>query len=572
MNLTRVIIFLLFSHLYVTSLAQNQAKDVLEENEIVRQHFQKIDSANYTPREIVKISRSMIKDIDTKSKNQEELQLLIFYASKLVGHEKYQEAIQVFLKLEKNKSLSPQTKYHLYEQMGITFSKLKSFGLSVKFLKKAINEGRGNEVIINGLIAGCFIEHELFDSSMVYYKRQLNVAQKTKDKIGILSSLNNIGWNYYKMKQADSAIFYFNKSITYIKNNNLSQEQNIMMNNINGNIGQCYLDKNKLDSAEHYLLIDYNTNGKSLQDDRYSFGLLRLLADVSLRKKDKRKALNYMAAMEVLLNKQSINAKIDFAEFQLDFTSIFNTASNQQYQELVKKYRELIQLHMIEEKKRELKSNDLISRYILAQAETQNELANAKLNETKYKLAIASQNEFKLKIILGSILIIILLLIVAVIQYYKQLKYKNKALESDLELKKQDVLSLGMKITHKHEVNKQILDKLKVVVKQSQEQIGESIMTLIAELNSSVAHNKLKNLVNENNELIDMKFFITLNDKHPDLNEKEKDLCVMIRMGLSNKEIAELKNISLNSVKVSKSRLKSKLEITNSFDSYILSL
>ncbi len=61
---------------------------------------------------------------------------------------------------------------------------------------------------------------------------------------------------------------------------------------------------------------------------------------------------------------------------------------------------------------------------------------------------------------------------------------------------------------------------------------------------------------------------------HPSLSSTEIELCQMTRLGLKNKEIAELMYITLGSLRVSKSRLRKKMELPTeqNLQSYLVSL
>jgi DNA-binding CsgD family transcriptional regulator len=56
-------------------------------------------------------------------------------------------------------------------------------------------------------------------------------------------------------------------------------------------------------------------------------------------------------------------------------------------------------------------------------------------------------------------------------------------------------------------------------------------------------------------------FLIRLKEKYPQLNAHELKLCAYLRMNLTSKEIAQLINISVRGVEISRYRLRKKLEI-----------
>ena len=69
-------------------------------------------------------------------------------------------------------------------------------------------------------------------------------------------------------------------------------------------------------------------------------------------------------------------------------------------------------------------------------------------------------------------------------------------------------------------------------------------------------------------------FVVVLKEVHPNITANEIKICTYLRMNLSTKEIAQLMNISVRGVEISRYRLRKKLGIsteTNLFD-YLISL
>jgi two-component system, sensor histidine kinase LadS len=62
-------------------------------------------------------------------------------------------------------------------------------------------------------------------------------------------------------------------------------------------------------------------------------------------------------------------------------------------------------------------------------------------------------------------------------------------------------------------------------------------------------------------KLLNPNFISNLFDKHPDLTKSEIRLLILIRIGYSQKEIAEILNIAPDSVKKSRSRVRKKLNL-----------
>jgi DNA-binding CsgD family transcriptional regulator len=62
-------------------------------------------------------------------------------------------------------------------------------------------------------------------------------------------------------------------------------------------------------------------------------------------------------------------------------------------------------------------------------------------------------------------------------------------------------------------------------------------------------------------EVANKNFINRLNQDFPDLTQLDKKLLILVRIGLSSKEIAPLMNISPKSVEISRYRLRKKLKL-----------
>ena len=71
-----------------------------------------------------------------------------------------------------------------------------------------------------------------------------------------------------------------------------------------------------------------------------------------------------------------------------------------------------------------------------------------------------------------------------------------------------------------------------------------------------------------NIEQVNADFFERLNQIAPDLTASEKQICALLRLNLSNKEIASIRNISPKSGEMARYRLRKKLPIKAGDDIY----
>lgn len=141
-------------------------------------------------------------------------------------------------------------------------------------------------------------------------------------------------------------------------------------------------------------------------------------------------------------------------------------------------------------------------------------------------------------------------------------KLKNEKLESEIEHKNTELASAAMHLVQKGELLSNI---------------REELMRLKKGVNGDGAADEFKKMLRilgEENKLdkdweqfavhfdkVHSDFLQILKATHPSLSSHELKLCAYLRMNLSSKEIAQLENISVRGVEISRYRLRKKLKI-----------
>lgn len=152
---------------------------------------------------------------------------------------------------------------------------------------------------------------------------------------------------------------------------------------------------------------------------------------------------------------------------------------------------------------------------------------------------------------------------------------KNEKLEADIHFKNSELASSAMHLVKKGE----LLTKIKAELSQ-----------IIKGLNSNLVSAELKKMIralDEDDHMDDewenftkhfdkvhSDFLVALKEKHPTITPNEIKLSAYLRMNLSTKEIAQLMNISVRGVEISRYRLRKKLNLTsdiNLFD-YLITI
>ncbi len=127
----------------------------------------------------------------------------------------------------------------------------------------------------------------------------------------------------------------------------------------------------------------------------------------------------------------------------------------------------------------------------------------------------------------------------------------------EMLLKQKDLESVLMTTKTDQQMAKNVTDRVKKVLKMDNHEKG--LKQLLGELSHQrVIEDRLKR-TRENILDINAEFYDRLLTKYPDLTKSERELTAHLRLNLTNKEIAAIKQSTMNSVNVAKARLRKKM-------------
>ena len=138
-------------------------------------------------------------------------------------------------------------------------------------------------------------------------------------------------------------------------------------------------------------------------------------------------------------------------------------------------------------------------------------------------------------------------------------RLREEQLEMELSRKKKDLTEMALSISVRREENEFILTRLKEFQQLSPDKLAGALKELVNELTYQNTSNESRDLLQENIEQVNAGFFDQLQSDFPQLTRTDKSLCALVRLQLTNKEIASIRNVSPNAVKMGKNRLRKKL-------------
>lgn len=404
---------------------------------------------------------------------------------------------------------------------------------------------------VNSFFAFTYAQLNDPQRAIKYYKITLGFYQKKNDKAGIIKSLNNLGNAYFTISKYDSSQYYFEKSQVIFKD----YDNPILKAFVMSNLGKLFFSKKQFKQSENYLLEAKNILVQNKIDDQdVNYNANYNLATFYINRQDPVKALLYAKKTGDFTEKKSV----DFNNIKY-LDNLYNAyLLNNDYKNAAttfQKYDSIREMLNIEEKAVNVER-------IKAQ------------HEYELKQKLSSLKEEKRNLIYIIILVVFLLIVVICILYTinyrnktealnlekKLIEAREKELEFDNHMKEKLLVYQSMEQQKVDSIFKSILEKVNTL--KIKYQHAEEISEIINEIKISVKPNTWEDF--EYHFLqIHESFYKNLEQKHPSLTNYDKRLAAMLKLRLSTKEISNLLNVTPKTIENSRTRLRKKLELTN---------
>ncbi len=433
--------------------------------------------------------------------------------------------------------------------IGIDYYRINDFEKALDFLtesltmRKNISDSLGTADSYNNL-AMVYDDIGKRDKALDYYHKALGYYQQIDEPDGVAAVYNNIAGVYYQKNEPDKVLEFALKSLGIRKK--MKNKRNIAFNMIN--IGSLYRTQGNYDSA-----ISFVKQGIELAKE---VGALPQIRD----------GYNSLAKTYALSSnyKEAYKYHKLFKEVN---DSIFREKSTRAIAEMQTKYETEKKVKENEFLKRDVETKKTLQKYLFAiifglvimsviiyyffRLKSKSLKQSKKLLEQEtelYRLEKAEKESQKRYL-------------ESKIFAEKQInRLQKEKYEAEIEMKNNQLVNSTLCIVNKNEVLHQIKDK----IKQKREEIdkGKEISyELIRFINNNIDRDQGWKKFRLKFEEIHPGFFRKLTEKYPGLSENFIRLCSYIRINLTTNEIAQLMNISIESVKKNRQRLRKKLNI-----------
>lgn len=509
-------------------------------------------------------------------------------------------------KKENNKALIAAT----YTDLGKYYIEQNRYNRALEYLCKAKEYVEENNLKYSGYFAAfaeLFNKIGAISASIEYEKRIFNLRAMD---LGMYFSAANIGIGYLYLNENDSALHYMNEQLNVAR----SFKNYIAIASAYNNIGIVHLESGDYSKALHYFTVseqkmidkwprmgtDFESESESFvlsvkeNKGRALFYLKRYREAANMLEKIKDSGryptinnnvfalfesylkLNEIAKAKAILTGYNIHANSTITEqilatrMKLELAIHINNlpAVDASYLELQKLY----QLQLIQHRKDENRASQLVGKYLMIEMRYRLKNESEKSEFLASKLSFAkTRNSFTL----FTLVTLILFMTIGVYLYIQNIKNKRRKLKLDL-----DTLQIeNEKHEYKIKLQENILTEFAIDYNRNRQEEDHIIVKLKkltaskttdfkGELNTIIAEIKLRQNINEKIEvvsresiLLQEEFQQKLLTLNPHLTKSEIQLCFLLRLELTNKEIALYRNVSVDSIKVFKNRLRSKLDL-----------
>ncbi len=165
------------------------------------------------------------------------------------------------------------------------------------------------------------------------------------------------------------------------------------------------------------------------------------------------------------------------------------------------------------------------------------QLKNIKLREIKRYLAERNEKEFEIN------------------------RLTQEKLDTELELKKKELASVTLNNIRKNEKLSRLRDELQLIMRISLPKNKSRIAELIKEIESNMDDSGNWDNFEHNFNLLHDGFLVRFASKYPRLTHKDLKICAFIRMNIDNKGIAKFLHITTESLGVSRTRIRKKINL-----------
>lgn len=484
----------------------------------------------------------------------------------MLSKKDYLKALDCFY--EAKKLNLDSTQYITDPYLARTFRELGALSIAIDIYK---NEPK--KTYNYGTIGALYVELNTFDSALVYFEKQLFIARAESNYIYISSAINNIGITFMRKKEYETAVLFFQNALEIIQSYNKRNKNDssnigyLFTKNILSNLGESYYQLNNYQDALYYFKSAL-TGRNSLND---KIKVYEMMFKSYLYTNQLNNALLLKKEVERQIDTSNINELIVLMRMDLDI-AIYNKDIHI-IKTLIQEIDDMQKLILLNSKIETDKTSNIVSQFLYTKLNQQ--IAIERKEKSNLQKEVLLNKRERSLIYSFVIFLLFSIIILGIILYLlnknkvKKNKLENEILKFEEEKLKHQIsvqqnylvdFAVQKRIHQNHSTD--ILHKLKHLKSYDKDEIYSKIDSLIYEIRNKESINHDFNELNKHSEDILIKYRIELTKLHPNLNESDINLCILVKLNYSNKQIAEHRKVSDGSVKIFKNRVKKKIGLS----------
>jgi len=525
----------------------------------------------------VELVRSFI-DSSNYHHDEENYIMAIRWASKASNHLSQINDASPVIKEQVHRALSQSL-----HAIGAKRDAVKHWHKLIFYRKKALEYYDLQCAFKYGSIGAIYLELDEKDSCFKAFREARKITRRLSEPLFYASSLNNLGMAYDAFGPKDSSLISYIRAIEILKKAGLGEHQ--LITAIYDNIAQSYESLDRMEEASFfyrksimvtnrseepklpYQVRAYVNLVKNFHLANRTNGLEQLLdtaETVASKLPDSEQKYEALLAVLTIRIERGYGDKVVVLQQQNEVLLRLNATIAQQKAEAINGIGEY--------KKALLQQQNDINGLELARKESEIEQTKEAFTSRMYFLLIGTL----------TISLALVLIIIAHNRKVKQLKLQKKLsqleienerlkkvnLEEELESKKNDIVDLALDNSRTREFSKNVISKLKEAQESEDQDLSSFIKKMETEFHQQHSTEKRLTALQSNVDEVNQAFYNSIKDSFPNLTAGELELCGFIRLKLTGKEIANLRNVHPSSITKAKQRLRKKLELGPNADLY----
>ncbi|MDH7448122.1 tetratricopeptide repeat protein [Aquimarina sp. 2201CG14-23] len=456
----------------------------------------------------------------------------------------------------------------LYVQLGVVNRRKANYPEAIRYYVKALqfyeqehNDSKIADVYHNMALVYRYQKQHL--KAINNYKKAIFLKQKVKDTHGLGAAYNMLGVSYRQNKQLDSALICYQKAEGFFTMIDSKED----LHGVYGNLAVLYGVQKRYDQSiplKKTNLKYYKKIGKRLSICVEYYNL----SDDYKGMKDWENSLKYADSSLQVALEEGFEERISVAYRRKSFVNSKMGDFEDAYQNYRKFNRASDEIFNLENAKK-IQALELNYKF---QKEKQADSLQFARQKREVELKAEAENSQK-KLYL--ILLLISLLGAGTVGWLlrrnhqqrtkmAQMKHENekKSLEKKIETKEEDIKKLIADNTMRLTFKEELLDKIKKeVVDTEPGEISKAVQSLTAQLKRQITTERKLSGLQEKIDQANKDFDQKLQKSYPELTKGERELCALLRLNLSIKEIMTIRNVSVDSVKSMRRRIRKKMNV-----------